>query len=213
MASIIAIAGPPGCGKSTLARALAMHLDASIIDYDHYQTITEQSVETIIQWLDNGIDYNVLSIPGLSEDLSRLKRGCAVTPPDQTFSIKPRNFILFETPFGYCHADSAKHIDLMLWIDTPLDIALARNIRAFTEHFQRSDSSSAASDNIHWLQEYLDNYTNSVHNLLAKQIDKVRPQADYIIDGKKDVVTTCELALNLIQDWTDNKRTRELTLS
>ena len=211
MASIIAIAGPPGCGKSTLARALAMHLDASIIDYDHYQTITEQSVETIIQWLDNGIDYNVLNIPGLSEDLSRLKRGYTVTPPNQTFFIKPRNFILFETPFGYCHADSAQHIDLMLWIDIPLDIALARNIRAFTEHFQRSDNPSAASDNIHWMQEYLDNYTASVHDLLTKQIAKVRPHADYTLEGNNNVVTICQQALTAIQDWAKEQTLKEAT--
>ncbi len=211
MASIIAIAGPPGCGKSTLTRALAMHLDASIIDYDHYQTVTEQPVEAIIEWLDNGIDYNVLNIPGLSEDLARLKRGSAITPPDQPFSIKPRNLILFETPFGYCHAESARHIDLMLWIDLPLDIALARNIRAFTEHFQRTDSPSAAHDNIHWLQEYLDNYTSSVHDLLTKQIAKVRPHADYMVDGKKDVVATCEQAHKIIQEWSHHNTAREVT--
>ncbi|WP_211830280.1 AAA family ATPase [Kistimonas asteriae] len=212
MASIIAIAGPPGCGKSTLSRAIATHLDASIIDYDHYQTVTDHPVESIIEWLDKGLDYNALTIPGLSEDLARLKHGQVVTPPSQPFSVSSRNIILFETPFGYCHAESARHIDLMLWIDIPLDIALARNIRAFTEHFTRSKHTSPATDNIHWLQEYMDNYINSVHDLLTKQIEKVRPQADYMIDGKKDVATTCQQALKIIQGWTHNKIAREVPL-
>ena len=209
MATIIAIAGPPGCGKSTLARAVAMHLDASIIDYDHYQTVTHHPVESIIEWLDNSRDYNVLTIPGLSDDLSHLKNGLSVTPPGQPFSVKPRDVILFETPFGYCHTESAQHIDLMLWIDIPLDVALARNIHAFTEHFTHANNASTMPDHIHWLQEYLDNYTNSVHDLLTKQIKKVRPHADFWIDGQNNVVTVCQQALTIIQAWSQERVQRE----
>ena len=204
MPAIIALCGLPGSGKSTLAYHLARQFSGCVLEYDYYQTITRHSVETIKKVLSKDSDYNALHIPGLAEDLRRLKRGIPVIPPGHHHPIPSRDLIFFETPFGYCHRDSAQFIDLMLWLDIPPDIALARNIKAFVEQFSGSQSSR-----YQWLQDYLSNYITLVHDLLSEQEKTVRPEADYVINGHTDLDTVCAQAIKQIQEWTSRQRQPE----
>lgn len=41
---------------------------------------------------------------------------------------KGLDFIILDYPFGYRHNKIAKHIDISIFIDTPLDIALGRRL-------------------------------------------------------------------------------------
>lgn len=114
---VIGIAAVPGGGKNLLARTLAKKLfDTSTIDYDNYQTITQEPLQEIIQWMKNEANYNKLIIPELGEDLAKLKSGESVTEPLQNIEISSAKYILFETPFGKEHFDSGKHIDILYWI-------------------------------------------------------------------------------------------------
>jgi len=51
--------------------------------------------------------------------------------------VGPRKYVLFETQFGRAHRETERHLDLLLWVDTPLDVALARSIRASIAGFLR----------------------------------------------------------------------------
>ena len=114
---LIGIAAVPGGGKSLLAQTLATKLfDTSIIDYDSYQTITQQPLEEIIQLMKKGANYNQLIIPQLGEDLAKLKSGKSVTEPLKKIEISPAKYLLFETPFGREHFDSGQHIDMLFWM-------------------------------------------------------------------------------------------------
>lgn len=180
---VIGVAAPVGGGKSTLVAGLADRLaDAAVIHFDHYERITEQPIEKIRHWMQNGADLNEMHIPRLAEDLRALKSGHAVIDPLTGAEIPARKYILFETQFGRQHAATGRHIDLMIWIETPLDVALARKIRQFTGAIQGRDQEARTFGP--WLHVYLDNYLNVVSGLLRTQRQTVGANADLIVDGE-----------------------------
>ncbi len=131
MPDIVAIAGPPGSGKSSLVKALSKSFDnASIVYFDNYQEFVKQSQIDIIAWMDAGADYNEFQLPQLAADLAVIKSGRPVKDPVSQATIEPTETILFETLFGRAHRSTGQYIDRLIWLDTPLDIALARNIKA-----------------------------------------------------------------------------------
>ena len=179
MPTIISISGPPGSGKSSLASNLARLLqDTATVHFDHYEQLTDQPLEDVIRWMDQGADIDRFVIPGLSQALATLKRGAPIVDPLSGKTIQPAATILFETPFGRRHTDTGRHIDLSLWIDTPLDVALARKLKELTTPPHQNNQSQPE-----WLTDYLDNYITGTHALLRMQRDKVRPTADVVIDG------------------------------
>jgi uridine kinase len=184
---IAAIASGVGGGKSTLVASLAAELGdaASTVHFDHYERVTEQPVEAVRRWMAAGADPDALTIPGLAEDLEALKSGRMVTDPLTRAHVPARRVVLFETQFGRRHAASGRHIDLLIWIDTPLDVALARKLRQLAGAAAAQGAREAAAFAA-WLPAYLDNYLGLVEKLLRSQRETVRPQADLILDGRKD---------------------------
>jgi adenylate kinase family enzyme len=184
MNQVIAICGPPGCGKSTLATHLAQKLPGCCrIDIDDYQSFTQQSLEALDQWVKDGADYNQFVIEKLGEDLEQLKKEqtikASATGP-ATDSVSP---ILFETHFGRGHNDSGQHIDTLIWIDIPLDIALARNLKSFCQDFTSTNDASEHHQQLHWLSQYLEGYSASIRHTLTLQRQYIRPDADIFVDG------------------------------
>ena len=181
---VIGIAGPPGSGKTTLAHALVSALgDAVLVEMDHYQRMTDLPPVQIRDWVERGADHDELPLPLLADHLQSLKQGRAVVNPLTAGVIHPARFIVLETHFGRAHRTTGPLIDVLLWLDTPADVALARNLRAFiaswtTPAQPRSDQSEA----LDWLDGYLDNYLSLVEPLLRMQRDRVRCGADRVID-------------------------------
>jgi len=183
---VIAVAAPVGGGKSTLVQGLAGRLPgASAIFFDHYERITEQPIEQIERWMQDGADLDEMVIPGLAEDLQALKQGRAVVDPLTMAAVAARKYLLFETQFGRQHAATGKHIDFLIWIDTPLDVALARKIRQFALELD-ARKPQALQAFAPWLRSYLDNYLAVVGGLLRIQRDTVGAHADLVVDGEQD---------------------------
>ena len=188
MSYVIAIAGPIGSGKSSLVRALFNQLpDAAMLSFDHYENITQKPPHELVQWIQNGADFDLFSIPGLARDLEKLKQGEAVADPVTNEMVEPRKYVLFEMPFGKAHAATAPYIDLLLWIDLPLDVALARKVREHAGIFLERYHPDKQQECLAWLHGYLDSYLIFVHDILVIQHDKVRPQADLVLDGSSDL--------------------------
>jgi uridine kinase len=187
---IIGIAGPPGSGKSTLAAALAARLgDAAVIDMDHYQRMTDWPIERVADWLARGADHDELPVPLLAEHLALLRRGQAVTNPATGATIEPRAHLLLETHFGRAHGATAVHIDKLVWLDTPADLALARNLRGFLAPLRRSSANPAEwAEELGWIDGYLANYIEVVSRLVRLQAERVRPGADLCVDGGRPVM-------------------------
>jgi uridine kinase len=181
---VIAVAGPVGAGKSTLVAGLASVLPGTAtIHFDHYERMTEQPIEEIRRWAKDGADVDAMPVPGLAEALHFLKQGRATIDPATHAEIAPANFILFETQFGRRHTATGKLIDFLVWIDTPLDVALARKVRQFSAGPGLRNAGEAQAF-VQWLPEYLDNYLDLVGGLLRRQRDTVRADADLVVDGE-----------------------------
>ncbi len=183
MGRVIAVAGAVGAGKSTLIAALGRVLaDTTAIQFDHYERMTRQPIEEVRRWMDEGADIDRLPVPGLGDALAALKQGHAVLDPATNAQIPPAQHILFETQFGRAHSQTGRHVDFLAWIDTPLDIALARKVRQFARELDTGDPAETAAFG-DWLSAYLDNYLGVVGNLLRFQREKVAAQADVSVDG------------------------------
>jgi uridine kinase len=177
--TVIAVASGVGGGKSTLARALARALgERDVLVFDHFEQITARPPAEIRQWMLSGADPNVLSVAGLAQALHALKAGHPVRDPLTGADLIAERHVIFEAPFGRWHAASGVHIDLLVWIDTPLDIALARKLRQLLGSFEVPADTLKS-----WLSDYLTNYLDLVESLLRLQRERVRPHADIVIDG------------------------------
>lgn len=179
---VLAIASSVGGGKSTLARELARTLgEAHILDFDHFEPFTARPLAETSAWMRDGADPARLQVPELEDALRALKGGRPARDPATGAALQARRHVVFEAPFGRWHPDSGRHIDLLVWIDTPLDIALARKLRQLSSAFQGPDEAFRS-----WLREYLAAYLEGVEALLRLQHEKVRPGADLVLDGLAD---------------------------
>jgi hypothetical protein len=133
-------------------------------------------------------------VPNLATDLRKLKRGESVIDPLTTMEIPSNKYIIFEMPLGKEHKDTAEYIDLLIWIEIPLDIALARKVREFTGIFLAKHKQEMLRDSILWLDKYLENYLGIVRDVLQIQKKRVSVKADVVIDGQSDFETMVQLA-------------------
>lgn len=180
---VVAIASGVGGGKTTLTQGLAARLgDASAIFFDHYERFTRRPIEAVRGWMSAGADPNALDVGGLAADLRALKRGERAVDPANGAEIEPRKYLLLDAPFGRRHDATGREIDLLVWIDTPLDIALARKLRQLASGVD----APAAADYLAWMLGYLENYLAIVAELLRKQRDTVRVDADLVVDGERE---------------------------
>lgn len=184
---VIAVAGPPGSGKTTLALALANALgDASSIHMDNYEQMTRKPIDEVARWMDAGAPFEGVPMPRLEEHLARLKAGHPVVDPATGMAVRPARYIVFETQFGRAHPGTGRCIDILVWLDTPADVALARTLRVHTSMACQAADATACADRMAWLDGYLESYLRLVARLVALQRDRVRPGADIVVDGTRE---------------------------
>jgi uridine kinase len=178
-AAVIAVAAPPGGGKTTLVRRLSARLGgAPTLHYDDFEQITRRSPAEVEAWLDRGAPAEEVPLPHFAEALIGLKQG-------------PARHVILDFLIARAHPPTASHIDCLIWIDTPVDIALARTLR---EQVALARKAAAAAPFLEWLEGYLDSYARVMHRGYRLQQATVRPHADIVLDGTLAPEQLTELA-------------------
>ncbi len=160
---IISVAAVTAGGKTTVVHELKKRLPNSrSLHFDDYTFDGE--VDNFYQWVLDGANYHVWNLSPLEDDIIKIK------------SEKACDYLILDYPFAYCHDSIKPYIDTAFFIDTPLDVALARRILR--------DMRDATADEIrHDLEIYL-HYARIAFVQIQKDI---LPSSDYVIDGTQRV--------------------------
>ena len=179
---VVGISGISGAGKSTLIQKLSELLKATTIFWDDFDEISK-APEDYVQWYTSSKKYDDWVYTDLSETLRQLKAGRTVLCPATKKELQPTEYILFDAPLGYCHRETGKHIDFLICLNTPPDIALAR--RLLREH--------KSSTNIKAILEDLEYYLTRSRPLFILSAEEKK--CDLSIDGSFSIQDQFEKAL------------------
>jgi len=161
----IGVAAAAGGGKSTLVRALGERIDDAVMVFfdDHPVTMPPNP----LQWLAAGADFNEWKSDSLEAELQSLR--------EQQVPI------VFEAPLGRAHTATGRFIDFLVFVDTPLEVALARWVR---RRMKEGISSAEISG-------FLEIYESVLRPVYRAQRQQVMVDADLVVDG-----------LAPVEDWT-----------
>lgn len=171
---IISIASISAGGKTTIVYELKKILPkAKSLHFDDYSF--EGEVDDYYSWTMQGADYNVWNLSPLKKDILDIRES------------KDFDYLLLDYPFAYCHKSISEYIDCAIFIDTPLDIAMARRVLR--------DMKEATAEEIRKDMEMYLKYARVAYIQMLKDI---LPSSDYVIDGTKDLQEKTEEIMNII---------------
>jgi uridine kinase len=181
---VVAIAGPSGAGKSTLVQAVAALLDgATTVLFDDYSVSSTYPVDPIA-WLHAGADPREWQTPQFAADLAVLRSNTRVLRAGSATVLNPTPFIVIEEPFGRERPEMAALIDVVVVIDIPLEIALARRLR---RHFARDIQHQTAAEVLADNDEYLAFYLNGGRDVYQEINSQVLAGCDLRVDGERPI--------------------------
>lgn len=156
---IISVAAVTAGGKTTVVNELKKRLrNSQSLHFDNYTF--KGKVDDFYQWVHDGANYQVWNLAPLEADILKIK------------SLGTCDCLILDYPFAYCHDKIKPYIDMAFFIDTPLDIALARRILR--------DMSDAEADEI---RSDLENYLKYARISFIQMQKDILPSSDYVIDG------------------------------
>ena len=167
---VISISGISGSGKTTVANLFKeMMVNTEIIYFDNIPG--DLLGREYCEWSESGADCNEWNLTPITDELKRL------------FS-ELLDYIVIDYPFGKAHRIVGAYIDFSVWIDIPLDVALARRIlRDFT---CRSENRRPLKENItDEISSHLDFYLLRHRDTYLRHIETIKSSADLVLDGTK----------------------------
>ena len=179
---IISINAISGGGNTTLTKLVAKSLkNSKAFHFDEFDS-TNIYPENFYDWSIRGANIEEFDCPGMQK---------AIT---ESISDNVVDYIIIDFPFGRDHSRLKRDIDLSVFIDTPLDVAMARRIiRDFID-----DASDTADSRLKRLKEDLSYYVSRAR---YPYLDAYRHKnnCDLILDGWKKQEEICEEILNKIK--------------
>lgn len=158
---IVSISAVSGGGKTTIASLLSEKLPHSkALFFDDYQI---DGPDDFSEWVQRGANHNEWKLSPLIQDLTTMLE-------NESTRLE---YIVLDYPFAYLNDEMKEYIDLAIFIDTPLDIAMARRIL-------RADADACSMDEIRSdLYAYLAGGRSAYENMLRT----IKPNSDLIVDG------------------------------
>ncbi len=195
---IIGISGISGSGKSRLTDqvALALGEDALILHQDNfYRDQTDVPFENRVSV--NYDEPQSIEFDLLFENVKRLQKNENVKIPiydfgkhtrsDKQLALKPTKYLIVEGTMIYAHKALNDLIDLKLYVDTPMDIAIVRRMTRDIDERDRSAKDIQAQ------------YFNTVRKGMYKYTIAHKDEADIIISGEKDVLSHLDFITKCIK--------------
>ena len=175
----IGISAVAGGGKTAVTKRLVEVLgDAVSLHFDDYD-YTNVHPDDIQSWFAAGADYDAYRTPVFTSHLEALKAGKSITYPVGGAKLGPARYVVVDAPLGRAHTDSGRFIDLMVFIDTPLDVALARRLLR-----DINGQSAWLSDQvIQYVKEELSAYLVGARPIYEEFQERMRTTSDVIIDS------------------------------
>jgi uridine kinase len=187
---IIAISGIPGSGKTTLARSVADALgDAVVLHFDDYKPVAQYPTDMtnpagLANWVKEGKNLDAWKIPQLLDDLKALRNGQAISLPANQGEIEPARFIVLEEPSGRARAGLQDLIDMVVLLDLPLEIGLARQIVDYMSYCLKKLS---GDELIKAMKRFIDRYEHYplVREYYLAVLEGARRDFDVVLDGTR----------------------------
>lgn len=158
---IISISAVSGGGKTTVTKELAKRLNnPKGVHFDDYDL---EGPGDICKWVEKGANYDEWNVNPIIKDIKSLLNDSNI------------NYIILDYPFSYLNNQMKDLIDISFYIDTPLDIAMARRLIR--------NPPNSIDEVIYESKIYL-----SAGRKAYLEMDKsVKPDSDYIIDGQMSI--------------------------
>ena len=171
---IIAIGAVTAGGKTTLVNAIKDKLTRTAsLHFDDYSFDGE--VKDFYKWVSDGANYNVWDLSPLKADIEKI------------INSDRYDYLLLDYPFAYQNKMIKDYLDCCIFIDTPLDIALARKVLR--------DMKESSADDIRY---EMDVYLKYARIAYVQMLQDILPISDYVIDGTKELKIIINEAVEII---------------
>jgi uridine kinase len=167
---VISVSAISGGGKTTVISALSSRLaNSAVLSFDDYEedAYLERDIN---EWSADGNDYNEWHVQAIAEDIEKLL----------TTEIE---YILLDYPFGRCNDCVGRYIDVGIFIDTPLDMALAR--RTLRDYANHNSNTLRMEERLSAIVSELKFYMETSRPTYARMAEVLIPRCDLVIDGLK----------------------------
>ncbi len=172
--SVVGISAVGGGGKTAASRRLAGVLgDAVALHFDDYEESNVYPAD-LPRWFADGADYDAYETPLFIRHLQALKDGQSICYPMGGTIVGPARYVVADAPLGRAHSDSGRLIDLLVFIDTPLDVAMARRILRDIE---------LADEPLQHVIAELAGYEARARPIYEHFQERMRADADLVIEG------------------------------
>lgn len=160
---IIAVGAVTAGGKTTLVNAIKDKLPRTAsLHFDDYSFDGE--VNDFYKWVSDGANYDVWDLSPLKGDIEKI------------INNDRYDYLLLDYPFAYQNKMIKDYLDCCIFIDTPLDIAMARRVLR--------DMKEASGDDIRY---EMDMYLKYARIAYVQMLKDILPTSDYVIDGTKEL--------------------------
>jgi uridine kinase len=197
---VIGLSGPSGAGKSTVIQALSSRFgNAVAVGIDEYEASSVYPDSA--QWLAEGADPNMFQTPQFLADVRALRSGRSILAPTTSAVIQPTHVLIVEEPFGRGRDQMRDLIDFVVYVDLPLEIALARKIlrqNAFLPWEQDPDVFIAH------LREFLGWYLRVGRSFYLAVGERVLRDCDLVVDGTRPTEEVVEAIVSAVQAKNSN---------